>query len=195
MSLARAVYSRAGTLILDDVISAVDTHTAQHIIKHLLQSPLVQGRTVIIASHAVEALAPISDKAVYLEDNTVAFQGTGPELLESSYMAHLTTLATSTLLNVQSGRDKDVDRGAGKLQGLPDESALESGMECLDLSVEPLKTPRQLVLADQRAAGQIDSRHWKMIFTLHGGSVYWSVAALIMLGVVLIVPARTKILE
>lgn len=33
MSLARAVYSRASLLLLDDVLSAVDAHTAQHIVR------------------------------------------------------------------------------------------------------------------------------------------------------------------
>lgn len=32
VSLARAVYSRASTLLFDDILSAVDAHTAAHIV-------------------------------------------------------------------------------------------------------------------------------------------------------------------
>jgi ABC-type Na+ transport system ATPase subunit NatA len=89
VSLARAVYSRASTIVLDDVISAVDAHTSQHIINKCFQSPLMAGRTIIIASHAVEALAPLADQAIYLDEGRVQWQGTGPELLESEHMSHL----------------------------------------------------------------------------------------------------------
>ena len=35
ISLARAVYSRASTLLFDDILSAVDAHTAAHIVSSL----------------------------------------------------------------------------------------------------------------------------------------------------------------
>lgn len=95
VSLARAVYSRASTILLDDVISAVDAQTSQHILKHCFQSSLMTGRTIIIASHAVESLAPLADKAIFLEDGTAKWQGLGPDLLESECMAHLKTGSSS----------------------------------------------------------------------------------------------------
>ncbi|KAG8871479.1 hypothetical protein FRB98_000747, partial [Tulasnella sp. 332] len=58
VSLARAIYSRAAVLFLDDVLSAVDAETAQHIYEHALQGPLLEGRTVILVSHHVQLCVP-----------------------------------------------------------------------------------------------------------------------------------------
>lgn len=46
-SLARAVYSRARHLILDDVFAAVDVHVAKRLVEKCLKGPLLQGRTVV----------------------------------------------------------------------------------------------------------------------------------------------------
>ncbi|KAG8938967.1 hypothetical protein FRC00_014283, partial [Tulasnella sp. 408] len=58
VSLARAIYSRASVLFLDDVLSAVDAETAQHIFEHALKGPLMKGRTVILVSHHVQLCVP-----------------------------------------------------------------------------------------------------------------------------------------
>ena len=48
---ARAMYSRAGILILDDVFSSVDAHVGLHVFEHVLCEELVKGRTRILATH------------------------------------------------------------------------------------------------------------------------------------------------
>lgn len=58
VSLARAVYSRASILLLDDVLSAVDAHTARHIYDQCLKGPLLVGRTIILVSHHVHLCLP-----------------------------------------------------------------------------------------------------------------------------------------
>jgi ABC-type multidrug transport system fused ATPase/permease subunit len=51
ITYARALYSRAGTLVLDDIFSAVDAHVGRHILEHGLLGPLAEGRTRILATH------------------------------------------------------------------------------------------------------------------------------------------------
>ena len=48
VTLARAIYSRAQILILDDVLAALDVHTARWIVDNCLQGDLVRGRTVLL---------------------------------------------------------------------------------------------------------------------------------------------------
>ena len=48
VTLARAIYSSAGILLLDDVLAALDVHTAKWIVDKCLQGDLVKGRTVIL---------------------------------------------------------------------------------------------------------------------------------------------------
>ena len=48
VTLARAIYSRAQILILDDVLAALDVHTARWVVDKCLQGDLVHGRTVLL---------------------------------------------------------------------------------------------------------------------------------------------------
>ncbi|ELU44867.1 ATP-binding cassette transporter [Rhizoctonia solani AG-1 IA] len=48
VSLARAIYSKADIIILDDVLSALDVHTSRWIVDHCFRGELVAGRTMII---------------------------------------------------------------------------------------------------------------------------------------------------
>lgn len=83
VALARAVYSRAGVLLLDDVLSAVDAHTAKHLAERLLGSALLDGRTVLLVSHNVPLVAKHMRHVVLLDGGAVAFQGTSDAFLAS----------------------------------------------------------------------------------------------------------------
>ncbi|POY72105.1 hypothetical protein BMF94_4837 [Rhodotorula taiwanensis] len=75
VSLARAVYSSAKVVLLDDVLSAVDSHTAQHLVEGCLRGPLMRGRTCILVTHAVDLCLPIADFVVSLEHGRVTRAG------------------------------------------------------------------------------------------------------------------------
>lgn len=48
VSLARAVYSSGQILLVDDILSALDVHTARSIVDDCFGGDLVRGRTVIL---------------------------------------------------------------------------------------------------------------------------------------------------
>lgn len=83
IALARALYSTAKTVILDDVLSAVDAQTARHIHKHVLMGPLMEGRTCIIITHAVHLVVPSSAFVVMLDAGQVVASGTPASLSAS----------------------------------------------------------------------------------------------------------------
>ncbi|KAI8965592.1 abc transporter [Daldinia sp. FL1419] len=56
ISLARALYSSASILLLDDVFSALDTHTALRVYERCFRSGLLDGRTVILVTHFTTAI-------------------------------------------------------------------------------------------------------------------------------------------
>lgn len=66
LTLARALYSRAGILILDDVFSALDAHVGKQIYDNALMGELAQGRTCILATHHVALCLPGAEYAVCL---------------------------------------------------------------------------------------------------------------------------------
>ncbi|KAJ5403819.1 P-loop containing nucleoside triphosphate hydrolase protein [Penicillium cosmopolitanum] len=89
ISLARALYSRAGTLLLDDIFSAVDVHTAQHLYKHALTGPLAAGRTRILTTHHISICLPQTEYIVHLEDGAAEFTGAAAQLHDSGMLDSL----------------------------------------------------------------------------------------------------------
>ncbi|OIW26896.1 P-loop containing nucleoside triphosphate hydrolase protein [Coniochaeta ligniaria NRRL 30616] len=72
ISLARALYSSASTLLLDDVFSALDTHTTSRIWKRCFEGGMVADRTVVLVSHFSPAVAD-ADLLVALDHGAVSF--------------------------------------------------------------------------------------------------------------------------
>ena len=70
MSLARAFYSRASILILDDIFSAVDTHVGKHILEKGLTGSICHGRTRILATHHTALCFPKASYIVELRDGS-----------------------------------------------------------------------------------------------------------------------------
>ncbi|RKP04662.1 hypothetical protein THASP1DRAFT_33543, partial [Thamnocephalis sphaerospora] len=54
VALARAIYSSARHLLMDDFLSAMDGHTAKHIVERCLFGPLAHGRTRILVTRRVD---------------------------------------------------------------------------------------------------------------------------------------------
>jgi ABC-type multidrug transport system fused ATPase/permease subunit len=83
ISLARALYSKARHVLLDDVLSAVDSHTAKWIFDYALNGQLMQNRTCILVTHNVSLTLPLAEFAVVLDNGKVVAQGTANEVISS----------------------------------------------------------------------------------------------------------------
>ncbi|THH33272.1 hypothetical protein EUX98_g944 [Antrodiella citrinella] len=76
ITLARAVYSSASILLLDDVLAALDVHTAKAIVEKCFRGELLHGRTVILVTHNIALTAPVADFVVSLSsDGRIISQG------------------------------------------------------------------------------------------------------------------------
>ena len=82
IALARAFYSPARHILIDDALSAVDAHTARHLFQHCFCGPLARGRTIILVTHAVSLMLPAAQYAVVMQAGRVLAQGTPKELLQ-----------------------------------------------------------------------------------------------------------------
>ena len=77
-ALARALARRPSIVVLDDALSAVDTHTEADILRGLREA--LKGRTAIIASHRVSAVRDAS-WIIVLDEGRIVEQGRHAELL------------------------------------------------------------------------------------------------------------------
>lgn len=72
---ARALYSRAGILVLDDIFSALDAHTGRYVYEHGLTGELGQNRTRILVTHHVSLCFPRADFCVLLGGGSMEYAG------------------------------------------------------------------------------------------------------------------------
>jgi len=79
VALARAVLREPRVLLLDDCLSAVDTHTEEAILGNL--RAVFEGRTVFMVSHRISTVRS-ADQIIVLEGGRITERGTHDHLLE-----------------------------------------------------------------------------------------------------------------
>ncbi|KAJ6507515.1 hypothetical protein DFH09DRAFT_1050573 [Mycena vulgaris] len=151
VALARAVYARKKYVILDDPLSAVDSHTSRFLYDKCLRGPLLANRTVILVTHHVELVLPGAHYLVRMLDGRINTQGIVAEL-----------------------------RAQGVLEEITHEAAVEVKREKLTLAsdtVDPetveeqveAKKPRRLVEDEHREIGSVK---WPVYQTYLASSGY-----------------------
>ncbi|NXN95747.1 MRP3 protein, partial [Rhinopomastus cyanomelas] len=84
VSLARAVYSNSDIYLLDDPLSAVDSHVAKHIFDKVIgPDGVLKGKTRILVTHGISFL-PQVDHIVVLVDGKVSEMGSYQDLLKQN---------------------------------------------------------------------------------------------------------------
>ncbi|KAI9282335.1 P-loop containing nucleoside triphosphate hydrolase protein [Sporodiniella umbellata] len=154
--LARAVYSRAQNVLMDDVLSAVDAHTAKHLYERCLMGPLMMGRTRILITHHVRLCSKGADYVVHLDYNVA---GTPNGLRELGYL---------------EAEEEDVEEEEAE-----EEKTIE---ETLPAGKQDEKKPRTLVEEESRASGMVKIRLYKMYIKLVGNPFFWLFMALLIFG-------------
>ncbi|KAI9434174.1 hypothetical protein H4582DRAFT_2177883 [Lactarius indigo] len=154
VTLARAVYSSSQVLILDDVLAALDVHTARWIVEKCFKGDLMSGRTVLLVTHNVAMASPLADYVVSLgKDGRIASRGSVSDALKKDK-----TLA------------KELAKGA---------RAIEDNEEKID-SVKPDETVKsadgKLILTEEIAEGHVSWDAVKLFINGLGGAhsvLFW----------------------
>ncbi|KAF8549145.1 P-loop containing nucleoside triphosphate hydrolase protein [Imleria badia] len=190
VSLARAVYSRASILLLDDVLSAVDAHTAHHLYNECLKGELARGRTVILVSHHVQLCAPGANYVVALDNGHVAFQGDCDSFIASPVMATLVHAGTgepdekeaqSPVIEKLENQSETAEATSTETEPISETSSTAFTTEENKSEPEKKKSPRKLIEEEKRAVGHIRRDIWETYIKACGGYKYWIVFALSLL--------------
>ena len=157
VSLARAFYSRAGILILDDVLSAVDGHVGRHILEQGLTGELGAGRTRILVTHHIDMVRPLSQYVVRLIDGSYRIE---------EKPSH----PTETISRSGNG----ADRPEGPSHDIKKElvsDVLER--EMLKRTSLPFRSRKAFIQEEFRERGRISWTTYRRYFSAFGGVTYW----------------------
>ena len=112
VSMARAVYRRADTYLLDDVLSAVDAHVGAAMFEKAIQNTLVKrGATVVLVTHGMQYVKAC-DTVIALAGGRVTEQGSFGELTRKGSQSQLNQLLATFESDLKSPGEGDEDDGA-----------------------------------------------------------------------------------
>ncbi|KAI8630328.1 P-loop containing nucleoside triphosphate hydrolase protein [Xylariaceae sp. FL1651] len=154
ISLARAVYSNSQHLLLDDCLSAVDSHTAKWIFGNCINGPLMKGRTCILVTHNTTLCAPWSEYAVLLDNGRSGKLGDeirSKSRLDSQQVSRVPSRVPSSV-----GEDSEDTLAAAKKN-----------------------TQKQDAMLEGRATGAVKWSVMKLYLGAMGHWWFWAVAAVV----------------
>ncbi|KAL2176452.1 uncharacterized protein P884DRAFT_203184 [Thermothelomyces heterothallicus CBS 202.75] len=181
ISLARAVYSNSKHLLLDDCLSAVDSHTAQWIFNNCIMGPLMRHRTCILVSHNIPLCVPHANYVVVMSNGRVVGQGTSQDLIAAGQLpedaaaqksapgsAHISRLPSRVPSSVgeESGATL-VNEADGDQQKTTSEAAKKK------------ETKKRDAMEEAKAVGAVKWPVMKLYIQSMGGWWFWVVAGLV----------------
>ncbi|CAK7220016.1 hypothetical protein SCUCBS95973_004013 [Sporothrix curviconia] len=120
VALARALYSRAGILILDDVLSAVDTHVGRIIVNEALTGDLARGRTRILATHHPEMCLAHASYLVRLDSGRVEGVESMKPDQEAESLSAANVAGAGSSASIEGGEESADEDGNGTASGQTD---------------------------------------------------------------------------
>ena len=162
VSLARAVYSRAAVLIMDDVLSALDAHVAKHVYDKCINGKLLQGRTRILVTHQVSLCLQSAAYVLALENGTVKHVGNVSELKRTGSLDNL----------VEESAEPEAP---AKEVALEEEVIEEAQTE----DAKPVKKPRVLVDEEGKFKGNVKRKVYGR-YLLSQGSVFFTLFIVVL---------------
>ncbi|KAH8172831.1 ABC transporter domain-containing protein [Sarocladium implicatum] len=143
VALARALYSKAPVLLLDDIFSALDAKTAAGVWKHCFCSDLLRGRTVVLVTQ-IPWIAEQGDLSVVLDDGRV-------KSCEPNIGVVRTPIAIAEVL----GGNTDDDEQATQVDSQPEPELQANGDPLNDPNkIAAEETPANVVNQEMRASSR-----------------------------------------
>lgn len=168
VTFARAVYSRAEILILEDVFSATDSHVSRWIFDKCLVGDVCTGRTRILVTHNWSLVRRHASLVVELGRGTVTY--VGPPEPEDA-------LRQSPTL---TGTEEDDDGSSLVSQetvGSDGQYALQTAAPTSDAPPPASEEIRKFIAEETRQKGTVNKHVYLTYLRSSGGVYFWAVCA------------------
>lgn len=179
VTLARAIYSRAGILVLDDIFSAVDAHVGRHIFERCLTGELAQGRTRILVTHHVALCQPKTKFLVELGDGKILHAGLLSELENDGVLTDIKHQEQTEEEIREDENDTAVNSHEPSDGEIEDENA--TGNTLKKILSKQVDGPRKFVEDEKREKGAIKTRVYGAYVKSSGGFLFWTVCLAIFI--------------
>lgn len=198
VSFARALYSRAGILVMDDIFSALDAHTGRHVYENALTGELGQGRTRVLVTHHVALCLPLTDYSVLLENGRVKYAGTIDDLRKSNHLEDILReeQAAEELDKKIIDDQKDVnDVDGGTLQKVISNTShrRQSNAANGNATVPPKDTPKKFIKDEAKEKGSVRFTVYKTYFGMGGRPLTWAVTISIYVSYAILMVGRVSL--
>lgn len=172
VALARALYSRAGIVVLDDVLSAVDAHVGRIMVDQALTGELAEGRTRILATHHADLCQPKASYLVRLHEGKV-------ESAES-------LTPTDEAIASSSGSKRSSVHEASETQTMVDSQGDQTSSADVTLAQGETSTDQQKQKSkedeEKREKGRVKWKVYKTYLEASKAPILWTLVVLFIIG-------------
>lgn len=127
VALARAIYSSAQVILLDDPLSALDHQTAELIVHKLLAGPLLKGRTTILVTHRTELCRGLAKQWVEVQHGRAIVHEPPTDQANGSSLERETT--NESISEEEAQRRKEQEAAAVPDKFIEDEHRTKGGVK------------------------------------------------------------------
>ncbi|CAO3679116.1 unnamed protein product [Umbelopsis ramanniana] len=166
VALARAIYSRAKHVLMDDVLSAVDAYTAKHLYENCIMGSLLSERTRILITHHVRLCLKGASNVVWVEKGEIKMWCDPAELEQSENFLHILNHEEMTV----EKKEKDLEELDQLITPLSSSETISD--MALSLKAD-IKQPKVLVEVEKRAQGYVKAALFLKYCGALGGAIYW----------------------
>ncbi|XP_022228038.2 LOW QUALITY PROTEIN: probable multidrug resistance-associated protein lethal(2)03659 [Drosophila obscura] len=181
ISLARAVYRRADIYLLDDPLSAVDTHVGRHLFEECMRG-FLKHQLVILVTHQLQFLEQ-ADLIVIMDKGRITDIGSYEEMLKSGQdfaqlLAKSTRNADGDHSEAAAGDGKSAYSRQSSCQSRTSVSSVDSGgADSLNEEV-----PAVLPVQESRSSGNIGLDMYRKYFGAGSGWILFALVVFFCLG-------------
>ncbi|KAL2675266.1 hypothetical protein Neosp_011449 [[Neocosmospora] mangrovei] len=179
VTLARAIYSRAEILVMDDVFSAVDAHVGRHIFEKCVTGDICKGRTRILVTHHVALVQTKAKFIIELGEGTALHAGLVSDLIRDGTLEEIKSHEQTSQQILDDEATDSSTAVNSEEASVTDEAAETSGN---GLQKVQSKDAKQFIQEELREKGVVKKHVYLTYLRDSGGLALWGICAVIFLG-------------